>query len=304
MALPPITIPGNAPPDLNSAEAIVDENGRPSFYFMDYLQARGGYLSSVERTLATLYETIGAQTITASGALEGGGLLFADPPTDIALNALTPDPSGSYTNSDITVDEYGRVTAAANGSGGSGSSFVVPFTPRVVISGRYYAANSRRFGTGTGSVTGLNTIFAYPFSAKMSLAGIAVENTGTAAQNIQLALYTAHPTTNLPYQLIQASANISLAATGIKTFTLTTPYALDGLVWLCRNKDNNTGVNFRITAGLSDIGSSIFGETSLSTTNDFNSLSVAQTYNTWPSDASALSWAGLNSAVAIAGIAA
>lgn len=137
MALPPISIPGNFPPDLNSAEAIVDpQTGKPSMYFMDYLLNRGGYLSEVEKTLQTLYDTIGSQEIVAGGALTGGGPVFADPPTEIALDPLAPDPSGSYTNSNITVDQYGRVTAAANGGGGGsgGVTFIETLSPAGVVS--------------------------------------------------------------------------------------------------------------------------------------------------------------------------
>jgi hypothetical protein len=167
MALPPITIPGNLPPDLNSAEKIVNEDGTPSFYLLDYLQARGGYLSTVEQTLATLYETIGTAEVTAGGALSGGGLIFDDPPPEISLDALAPDPSGSFTNSDITVDEYGRVTAAANGSGGGGGgpySELAPVTPPLLVNwtqqnfdGNTAAANIVK-GT-SGSENGLRLVY-------------------------------------------------------------------------------------------------------------------------------------------------
>jgi len=117
----------SSPPSiLRHNTQLVDANGMPTRQFLQ-LWNQQRLSNSSAAGLAALIEALeqqvdalnGRRVDGTSGRITGGGRL-GDGDIALDLSALSPNPAGSFTNANLTVDAFGRVTAAANGSGGGG----------------------------------------------------------------------------------------------------------------------------------------------------------------------------------------
>jgi hypothetical protein len=146
----------------------------------------------------------GSGTVTAVSALSGGGLVCS-PSTitatgTVAINPLSPNPAGAFTNASLTVNSLGQVTAASSGSspGPGGSDFEL----------EQFGGAADWGSVNTDNLTAFNAFITHLRSQYASSGGLI----GGATLRLRQGHYYSSGTWNVPFQLRIVGAGPSYSA--------------------------------------------------------------------------------------------